>query len=164
MTRKLSPSFLFIHFPLVIVYDVYTEQDATHSQNNALWHQIITSTSVGVPRYMLQWYLCQNINFCLQMSLKCFFLHEQPYFCSELIVLSHWSWAMNICVSKLTIIASDNGLSPGRCQAIIWDNAGIVSIGHLGTNFSEILIKILKFSFKKVSSAKWRPFCLGLSV
>ena len=41
------------------------------------------------------------------------------------------------------------------------------SIGPLGTYFSEILIEILTFSFKKmrlnVSSAKWRPFCLGLS-
>ena len=38
----------------------------------------------------------------------------------------------------------------------------------LGTNFSEILIEILTFSFKKmrlkVSSANWSPFCLGLNV
>ena len=45
---------------------------------------------------------------------------------------------MHICVNKLTIIGSDNGLSPGRCQAIIWTNAGILLIGHLETNFSEI--------------------------
>ena len=43
-----------------------------------------------------------------------------------------------MCVSKLTIIGSDNGLSPGRRQAIIWTNAGIVLIGPLETNFSEI--------------------------
>ena len=82
--------------------------------------------------------------------------------------LTHWGRATHICVSKLTIIASDNGLSPGRCQAIIWNNDGILSIGLLGTNFSEILIGIHKFSFKKmrlkVSSAKWRPCCLGLNV
>ena len=47
--------------------------------------------------------------------------------------------------SELTIIASDNGLSPGRRQVIIWNNAGILSIGLLGTNFSEILIEILIF-------------------
>ena len=73
-----------------------------------------------------------------------------------------------LCVSKLTSIASDNGLSPGRRQAIIWNNAGILLIGHLGTNFSEIPIGIQAFSFKKMhlnmSSAKWRPFCLGLNV
>ena len=73
----------------------------------------------------------------------------------------------HICVSKLTIIGSDNGLSPGRRQAIIWTNAGILSIGPYGTNFGEILIDILTSSFTKmslkVSSAKWRPFCLGLN-
>ena len=74
----------------------------------------------------------------------------------------------HICVSKLTIIASDNGLSPGRRQAIIWTSDGILLIGFLKTNFSEILIEIITFSFKKmrlkVSSAKWRPCCLGLNV
>ena len=74
----------------------------------------------------------------------------------------------HICVSKLTIIGSDNGLSPGRRQAIIWTNAGILLILTLGTNFSEILSEIRAFSFKKMhlkmSSAKWRRFCLGLNV
>ena len=74
----------------------------------------------------------------------------------------------HICVSKLSILGSDNGLSPGRRQAIIWTNAGKLLIGPLGTNFSKILIEILTFSFKKmrlkVSSAKRRPFCLGLNV
>ena len=53
-------------------------------------------------------------------------------------------------ISKLTIIGSDNGLLPGRRQAIIWTNAGILLIGPLGTNFSEILIKIHTFPFKKM--------------
>ena len=74
----------------------------------------------------------------------------------------------NICVSNQTIIGSDNGLSPGRRQAIIWSNSGILLIRTLGTKFSEILSKIQTFSFKKIhfkmSSAKWRPFCLGLNV
>ena len=72
------------------------------------------------------------------------------------------------CVSTLSIIASDNGLSPGGRQAIIWTSAGILLIGPLGTNFSEILIEIITYSFKKrafkVSYAKWRPCCLGLNV
>ena len=51
----------------------------------------------------------------------------------------------HICVVKLTIIGSDNGLSPGRRQAIIWTNAGILVIRPLGTNFSEILIGIQTF-------------------
>ena len=40
------------------------------------------------------------------------------------------------------IIGSDNGLSPVRCQAVIWTNAGILLIGPLETNFSAILIGI----------------------
>ena len=54
-----------------------------------------------------------------------------------------------IYVSKLTIIGSDNGLSPGWRQAIIWTNVGILLIGPLATNFSEILIEIHTFSFQK---------------
>ena len=86
----------------------------------------------------------------------------------SLPLLTHWGRVTHICVSKLTIIGSDNGLSPDQRQAIIWNNAGLLLIGPLGTNFSEILIEILKFSFKKmrlnVSSAKRRPFCPGLNV
>ena len=82
--------------------------------------------------------------------------------------LTHWGWVTHICIGKLTIIGSDNGLSPGRHQAIIWTNAGILLIGPLVTNFSEILIEIHTFSFKKthlkISSGKWQPFCLGLNV
>ena len=81
--------------------------------------------------------------------------------------LTHWGRVTHICIGKLTILGSDNGLSPGRCQAIIWTNAGILLIGPLGTNFSEILIKIHTLSFKKmylkISSAKWRLFRLGLN-
>ena len=82
--------------------------------------------------------------------------------------LTHWGRVMHICISDLTIIGSDNGLLPGRRQAIIWTNAELLLNGPLGTNFSEILIEILSFSFKKmclkVSSAKWSLFCLGLNV
>ena len=83
-------------------------------------------------------------------------------------ILTHWGRVTHICVSKLTIIGSDNGLSPVRRQAIIWTNAGILLIRPLGTNFSEMWIEILILSFMKirlkVPSAKWRPFCLGLYV
>ena len=81
--------------------------------------------------------------------------------------LTHWGRVTHICVGNLIIIGPDNGLSPGRRQAIIWTNAGILWIGPLGINFSEILIEILTSSFTKmrlkVSSAKWRAFCLGLN-
>ena len=84
---------------------------------------------------------------------------------SDCHYLIHWGRVTHICVSKLATIGTDNGLSPGRHQAIIWTNVGLLSIGPLGTNFSEILIKIQKFSFMKVllkiPSAKWWPLCPG---
>ena len=83
-------------------------------------------------------------------------------------MLTHWGWVMHICVGNLTIIGPDNGLSPGRRQAIIWTNAGILLIEPLRIKFSEISIEIHTFSFKemhlKMSSGKWLPFCLGLNV
>ena len=59
-----------------------------------------------------------------------------------ILVLTHWGRVTHICVSNLTIFGWDNGLSPGRRQAIIWTNAGVSFIGPLGTNFSETLIEI----------------------
>ena len=84
-------------------------------------------------------------------------------FCVALYrLLTHWGHVTHICVSELTIIGSDNGLSPERRQAIIWTSAGNLLIGPLGTNFSEILININIFSFKKMHLkmlyGKWRPF------
>ena len=92
--------------------------------------------------------------------------------------VNHMSWnqrndtnigqVMHICIRKLTIIGSDNGLLPDQCQVIIWTNAGILSIGPWGTNFSEIWIEILTFPFKKMHlkdlSEQRRPVCLGLNV
>ena len=77
--------------------------------------------------------------------------------------VTHWGRATYKCVTKLTIIGPDNGLSPGRRQAIIWTNAGILLIRSLGTKFSEILSEINSFSSKKIplkmSSGKWCQFC-----
>ena len=88
-------------------------------------------------------------------------------FCVGINALTHWGPVTHICVSDLTIIGSDNGLSPGRRQVIMRTNTEILLIRPLGTNFSEILIEILLLSFKKmrlkVSSAKRQPFCLDLN-
>ena len=83
-------------------------------------------------------------------------------------LLTYWGRVTHICIGKLTIIGSDNDFSPGQRQAIIWTNAGLLLIGPLRTNFSEIISEIHSFSFKKMhlkmASAKWRPFCFGLNV
>ena len=52
-----------------------------------------------------------------------------------------------------------------RRQAIIQTNAWLLWIGHLGTNFNDLLINIQNFLLTRmhltISSAKWRPFHLG---
>ena len=72
-----------------------------------------------------------------------------------------------ICIGKLTIIGSENGFLPGRHQAIIWTNDGILLIA-LVANFSEILVELhivpSKKMHLKMSFAKRGPFCLGLNV
>ena len=68
----------------------------------------------------------------------------------RLHALSHWGRVTHICASNPTRINSDNGLSPGRRQAIIWINTAVLLIGPLATNISEILIEIHTFSFKKM--------------
>ena len=92
---------------------------------------------------------------------------EMVAICLGLNLLTHWGRVTHICVGKLTTIGSDNGLSPERRQAIIWTNAGILLIGPLGPNFSEILIEIQTFSMKKIrlkmSPAKCCSFRLGLN-
>ena len=82
--------------------------------------------------------------------------------------LTHWGWVTHICAGKLITIGSDNGLAPDRRHAIIWTNAGLLSIGPLRTYFSENLIKMQQFSLSKEMhvemSTKWHPSCLGLNV
>ena len=94
--------------------------------------------------------------------------HSSWWISGICLSFTHWGRVTHICVVDLTIIGSDNGLSPGRHQAIIWTNAGILLIGPLGTNFSEILIEIQTFSLKKIrlqmSSVKCCSFLLGLNV
>ena len=72
---------------------------------------------------------------------------------------------MHICVGKLAITGSDDGLAPGRRQAIFWTNAAVLLIRTLGTNFSDILSEIntLSNAFENVvcemASIFSRPEC-----
>ena len=111
------------------------------------------------------WSMQQLLYKALSITTMCY----KENLCKTQLYLTHWGWVTEICcVIKLIIIGSDNGLSPDRCQVIIWTNAGILLIGPFGTNFSEILIEILTFQFKKmhfkVLLAKLGPFCLGLNL
>ena len=65
-------------------------------------------------------------------------------------------------------VEDDIGSGNGLLLAITWTNADLLSIGTLGTNPSEISIKITWLSFKKMyskmSSARWWPSCRGHDV
>ena len=98
-----------------------------------------------------------------QINKIIYHFHESQWL--EKLIEAEWRIYVSV---NYAITGSDNGLSPGRHQGIIWTNAGILLIGPLGTNISEISIEILTFSFKKMhlelSSGKGHPFCLGLNV
>ena len=80
--------------------------------------------------------------------------------CHNVLRLTHWGRVTHTCVGNLIIIGSDNVLAPGRRQAIIWTNAGILLIWPLGTNFCEVLFEVPTFSVRKMR-LKWRPFFPG---
>ena len=122
-----------------------------------------------MPTYLLS--INQALNWNILVEFLLFFKIILQMFIKimwKLVRLTHWDRVTHICVGNLGIIGSNNGLSPGRYQAIMWSSAGILLIGPLGTNFNEILIEICIFSFKelhlKLSSGHWRPFCLDLNV
>ena len=75
---------------------------------------------------------------------------------------THWGWVTNICISKLTITGSDNGLSPGRRQAIIWTNAVNWTLGlqwNLNRNsyfhWRKCIWKCLENAGHFVSTSMW---------
>ena len=61
------------------------------------------------------------------------------------------------------IIGSGNGLSSVRRQTITWTNAGLLSLGPLGTRFSESEFYPLhsRKCIWKSRLPKWPPFCPG---
>ena len=71
--------------------------------------------------------------------------------------LTHWGRVTHICVDNLTVTGSDNGLSPGRHQAIIRTNDGILLMRPSGTNFSEVIIEIHIFHWRKcIENVAWK--------
>ena len=98
---------------------------------------------------MLLRYILSSV--CLQLSQ----FHQPASGLNHLPIVPH------ICFNKLGSIGSGNGLSSVRHHAITATNADLLLIG---TNFSEIWIKILNYSFTKMHLkmfSKWWPFCLN---
>ena len=120
------------------------------------------------PGHQQAWYWPPKLEYSVSSIKRVKIQHDWCKLSYYWISLTHWGRVTHICVVDLTIIASDNGLLPGRHQAISWTSAGILLIGPLGTNFSEILIEIQTFSLKKIClkmlSAECCPFRLGLNV
>ena len=142
------------HSHVILRWTSWLQRACSQTRDQKGWPPyIISSITVGVPHDPLQilWNIVSSANA---------YMYAEP--------LTHWGRVTHICVGNLTITGPDNVLSPGRRQAIIWTNAGILLIGPWGTHFSEISIGIQTFSFKKMhlkmSSAKWPPFCLGHNV
>ena len=52
--------------------------------------------------------------------------------------LTEAEWCMNGLVNYVTIIGSDNGLSPIIHLIVLWTNTGLLSIKQLGTKFNNI--------------------------
>ena len=126
---------------------------------NCRWFETLSHSYDATVIFPQSYYLETLITFhrlifhMLKQSQETFCLSSMvPNAMKIFLFLTHWGRVMHICVGNLTIIGSDNGLSPGRRQAIIWTNAGILLIGPLATNFSEILIGIQTFSIKKMHS------------
>ena len=130
-----------------------------HNELNMLKCMLQPGLSVFIPVCGVHFCYFEHITLCYTSMTR---------YCLLCSYLTHWGRVTHKSVGKLTSIGSDNGLWPGRRQAIIWTNGGILLIEPLGTNFSENLLEIHTFSFKKMhlkmSSGKWRPFCLGLNV
>ena len=92
--------------------------------------------------------------------------NNEKFFLLEAKPLTHWGRVTHICVSKQTILGSDNGLAPGRHQAIIWTNAGILLIRTLGTRNSYIFIQenVFENVVRKLAAILSRPQCVNLQI
>ena len=91
------------------------------------------------------------------------------FYLTSKMVINHWGPVTHICVGNLTIIGSDNGLSPGWGQAITWTNVGILLIGPLENKLQwnihrNSYIFIQEDPFEKCGLKNGGLFCLGLNV
>ena len=102
-------------------------------------------TKISISVYQTFWNFAQGTTTtlpCFAQNLRWIYQLQGMLQPNEICHNVHWARVTHICVSKLTIIGSDNGLLSDRRLAIIWTNAGLLFIGPLGINFSGILIEI----------------------
>ena len=86
--------------------------DGPIKKKNQHWFKERLGADHGTSRDLNQW--------CFSLSTHMGAIQPQ--------CVMHWGRVTHLCISKITSIASDNGLVPSRRQAIIWSNAGILLI------------------------------------
>ena len=117
---------------------------------NEIQKNTYDASTIIYPPYIQNDKIYTAVTMCNFIVIRVNFRHMSCAMDDALYKLVEAESQWRTCVGKLTIIGSVNGLSPGLRQAIIWASAGILLIGPLGTNFSEILIRIQTFSLKKM--------------
>ena len=126
-------------------------QEGDHSNNKVQLVSPLTTINLAHTNH------CWLLTFGGGQTSKFYILTWHHYYTLNSLRLSGPYMSVNY-----TITGSDNGLSRGWRQAIIWASAGILSTGPLRTIFNKIFIEIYPFSFKKMhlkmSSRKWHPF------
>ena len=122
-----------IRVVLCLLVRSYTSLLGTY--NHACWLSvtlyILSSTRLHSAHFILL--LCIPI-YARRNQISRGRFQNKLYPCNTHNCLTHWSRVTHICVGKPTIIGSDNDLSPGRRQAIIWTNVEIRLMGPLETS------------------------------
>ena len=147
--RPMEYVFLLWHWRLVssfIINNLCTNTVKAVFELATLSNKYVFACTMSITQQMNK-SIWHKLSICVRYIEK--LMHNILFRCVSF--LTHWGRVTHICVSELTIIVSDNGLSPGRRQAIIQTKAGLLLIGPLGTHFSEISIGIQTFSFKKMN-------------
>ena len=114
--------------PMTFVTDEFLAQMASNAENVSIWWR------------HHDWHCCI---YCCRGD-EVWEMWWSIFHIWQLVLNTHWGRVAHICLGNITIIDSDNGLSPGRRQAITWTNAGILLIRTLGT-----LAKFMHFHSRK---------------
>ena len=131
--------------PVTQCFNVICDVHLKKTVEQTLELSVISGAIMNMWRYCNATAVLYTIYIALKLGPVALHQHD-----SLISILTHPGRTTHICVSKLTIIGSDNGLSPDRRQAIIGTNAGILLIGPVGTNFSETLKELHTSSLKKM--------------
>ena len=107
-------------FDLIIEHENLTRFEQYNSYGDSLWNPVMIWDGGICVRYNKQ----IIFNYVHQIRL----LVLETLVLKYLSLLTHGCPVTHTCVSKQAIIGSDNDLSPGRRQAIIWTNDELLLI------------------------------------